>query len=1153
MNKFQTPYLNRYAMMKFIRRALTAKTFIACASGIFTVVTFQSAVAAVNLAATPVFLKESVDPNLMFIFDDSGSMGWEFMPDSISGELSLSADDNGPIRWSGGRLRVNNFWYYSSRVNTIYYDPDTKYRPPFKPDGSGRLPDVDFNNAWTNGYSETGAVDLSVRYPTTRFTYEDSAFYYLFSGSQQCEDQPKNNACYSLVFLNNETREEQQNFANWYSYYSTRVFASRAGISEAFFDLPDNIRLGYGAINSGEIIIDEVDTRTLISGVRPYTETRREQFLSWLQSKAVSGGTPLRRALKDGGEYYSRTDNRGPWGNEPGVNDASAHVECRQSYTILMTDGIWNGISPNVENVDGTAGPSHTNPKPGGNDFNYQAVSPFADNHSNTLADVAMEYWKTDLRPTLADRVPTAGIDEAFWQHMTTFTIGLGVEGSISESDAFAAISTGAQINWPQPSANAGSENIDDLLHAAVNGRGGFASAQNPEEFSQEISSFLETVIARAQTSASSAAVSAAVLRTDTLGFFAGFRSDDWSGTLSAFNFESGETIWDAEETLHNTLPSNRVIYTNNGSDTITLGSMAVLSQQQQDALNADPENPGSLDGLGQKRIDWIRGDTNAHPTFRTRDFTSEAGTTVTRLLGDIVNANPLFVGTPNYGFRRLPGTEGSTYGSFRSGTDYQNRTKALYVASNNGLLHVFDSEDGEELFAYLPGELLNTRGGSGSAQISELMSSNYTHRYFMDGSPSTLDAYIEVDGEQKWRTVMLGSMGAGGRTVFALDITDPDGFSENNVLWEFTHPDLGYGVTNAQIARLPDGTWAAIFGNGYNGEDEKASLFVVDLANGTLIKQIETGAGSNVNSNGLSTPVLTTFPETDGITRYVYAGDILGNVWRFNLTGTNTNQWSPTKLFTAVGPENNSQPITAAPRVTFNPSNLDELIVVFGTGSFIRNGDDAFDEIQSLYGIRDDLQQNGLVRSDLLEQTITSQSEVQVARADGTGNNTFTVRNTSSNKATNEQGWYLDLIVGTAKSGERVISQPTFPFGLVPDRVRLSTVIPDSDPCSTGRTGFIVDLNVLTGAAPDSPVFDLDGDGTFNTGDIPSGGGDGNPSGVQNGDGTQTTTIIDSTGNTELVVNDPTQTDPTDPCESGLCIRTLEESIGRQTWEQLR
>ena len=609
------------------------------ASLLFSLATTQAAFAQVNLASVPLFLKESVDPNLMFVFDDSGSMGWRYMPDNLGGD-------------------ANENWYYSSDVNKIYYDPDVTYLPPYKPDGSGRYPNSSYTSAPVNGFDPNSGTDnLSTYIRFDQIGSIEEGFYMDLIQSPQCIANPKVNSCFNTVLLNNATADVKQNYANWFSYYSTRDKAAKSGITEAFFNLPENIRVGYGAINVNNNTIDGVaDTDTIVSGVRPYTSARRQQFLTWLHGKSVSGGTPLRTALKDIGEYYSRSDNQGPWGATPGTNDTTAQVECRQSFSILMTDGIWNGGSPSVGNVDNTAGPSYTNPDPDGDDFSYTAVSPFADSHSNTLADVAMEYWKNDLRTDLANKVPTGTVDPAFWQHMVTFTIGLGVVGDISEADATAAIASGDQITWPEPDDNRSPENIDDLLHAAINGRGGYASAQDPGAFTLAIQEFLGDLTARAQTSASSAAVSSAVLRTESLGFFAGFRSEDWSGTLTGFNFDQGSEIWNAETVLANTTPANRTLITHNGTSGVELAfsstsSLSNLSTNQQQALNADPTLASTVDNLGYKRLAWLHGDTNADSSFRSRETIDQSGASVTRLLGDIINANPQFVGKSNFGY----------------------------------------------------------------------------------------------------------------------------------------------------------------------------------------------------------------------------------------------------------------------------------------------------------------------------------------------------------------------------------------------------------------------------------------------------------------------------------------------------------------------
>jgi type IV pilus assembly protein PilY1 len=1129
---------------KRISRTPSAKkTLHAVAAMALSLVTFQSALANVNLATAPVFLKESVDPNLMFIYDDSASMSREYMPDSIANDLSF---------FLNFRTRV---WYYSSQVNKVYYDPDIIYRAPFKPDGTGRRDANDFENAWFDGYTENGNANLNESYPTARVNWNNSAFYYDFDSTVNgCDANPKNDNCYSIVFLTNESDEQKQNFANWYAYYRTRAFASRAGISEAFFDLPQSIRLGYGALGSDDQDIDGEGMDTIISGVRPYTSARRTEFLTWLQGKETNlGFTPLRTSLEDAGEYYSRTDNQGPWGGTPGTNDTTPQIECRPSYTILMTDGVYNGGSPSVGNADKTAGPSHSRPGSAVVDYTYQVVSPFAGDRSNTLADVAMKYWKTDLRSDLPNKVPTEGVDEAFWQHMTTFTIGLGVEGTVSESDAFAAINSGANITWPDPldDINDTTDRIDDLLHAAVNGRGGFASAQNPDQFSREIEGFLDTVVARAETTASAAAVSSAVLRTESAGFFAGFRSTDWSGTLTGFNFNAGEQIWDAEEKLREADPATRNVLTHNGSNGVTLADIDDLSDDQRDALNANPEVENTPDNLGSERIDWIRGKTNVPDSFRSRTFTPEGEDPVLRLLGDIVNANPLFVGTPNFGYSRLPGDEGQTYGAYRSTGSYQNRAQAIYVAANDGMLHSFDSETGEELFAFMPGELLNPSAGSFYAQISSLMSPNYTHRYFMDGTPTSSDAYIDVNGDLGWKTVLVGSMGAGGRSVFAIDITDPDSVDSQDVIWEFSHPDLGFGVADPQIARLPNGDWAAIFGNGYNGTDDAASLFVVNLEDGSLIKQIETGVGSSESSNGLAAATLTNFPATGAIANHAYAGDLAGNLWRFDLTGNDSNNWSAQKLFTATDPDGDNQPFTVAPRLTVNPSNLDELMISIGSGSFLRSDDDVDRQIQTLYTISDDLVRSELDRNDLAQQTITKQDSITVTRADDSGDNEFTVRETSSNSLDGKPGWFLDLVFDGEKTGERVVSRANYPFGIFPDRVRFSTLIPDQNPCSSGRRGFIIDLKLVSGKAPEDPVFDLNSDGIFNDGDTISGDFEYAPAGIDVGEGAEIRTV--AADDSEAFITDQFKIDKDEPCTSAFCGRALNNSIGRQSWEQLR
>jgi type IV pilus assembly protein PilY1 len=345
--------------------------------------------------------------------------------------------------------------------------------------------------------------------------------------------------------------EEIQNFANWYTYYRSRILASRGGVSRAFAQQGEGMRVGYSTINAGWSTVDGIGTSKVVRGVRRFTGPDRTAFFDLLYDRDIpAAGTPLRQTLQAAGNYYYRTDNRGPWGAVPGTNDTTAHLQCRQSYSILMTDGYWNGSdpSPSVGNSDNSNGPTHT--APDGSTFQYVPADPYRDGRSNTLADVAMHYWKNDLRTDLANEVPTSPQNEAFWQHMVTFGVGLGVTGSVDPQDAWDAVTNGTAISWLDPYSTNPAK-IDDLLHAGLNSRGGFFSAADPETFANELSGVLDAIVARVESSATASAASTAVLQSDTMLYTAGFRSGDWSGMMLAYDILPGGVLggvaWDAE------------------------------------------------------------------------------------------------------------------------------------------------------------------------------------------------------------------------------------------------------------------------------------------------------------------------------------------------------------------------------------------------------------------------------------------------------------------------------------------------------------------------------------------------------------------------------------------------------------------------------
>jgi len=389
-----------------------------------------------------------------------------------------------------------------------------------------------------------------------------------------------------------------------------------------------------------------------------------------------------------------------------------------------------------------------------------------------------------------------------------------------------------------------------------------------------------------------------------------------------------------------------------------------------------------------------------------------------------------------------------------------------IYVGANDGMLHAIradsgDTASGKEIFAYIPAGVYD--------KLSRLTATAYDHTYYVDGPPNSGDAYW--DGS--WKSVLVGGLGGGGKSIYALDITDPDGFGASDVLWEYSDAaDLGNTYSQPQIARLANGEWAAIFGNGYNSTSDQAFLYIVKLSDGTLLKKIPAG---NATGNGLSTPVLYDI-DSDGITDAVYAGDLLGNLWKFDLSSATSSSWAigngGDPLFAATNDNGTTQPITSQPAV--GGHNSGGVLVYFGTGRYLASTDPGDTTVQSFYAIWDKDTSGTVDRSQLQEQTITAE----------TTEFGFDIRETSDNTvdwAGGKRGWYMDLTPPSGiASGERIVSKPLIKY----DRVIFVTVLPSSDQCTAGGSSWIMELELMTGGRTTLSAFDFDGDGDFDSDD---------------------------------------------------------------------
>lgn len=1062
-----------------------------------------------DLSSSPQFVSVGVPPNLMFTTDDSGSMTFDYMPanplsrqfsndtaylfpDVPSATYESSVYTNRTIPTFDEDDLVNAY-YRSARNNKIYYDPAITYEPWYEYDGT-QMADADPTAAEWNPKSTTdlGTYDLTSEkddvdahwsflgsddisgypvdvdckdddyedgdtngdngcddteetfWPMVYWIYDDSGDDDVYNIDNYTRVEIRGSDLYidgsnaSLSELNNlisgdrtadSIEAEKKNFANWFQYYRSRVLAARAGIGKSFVDLDDNVRVGFARINRVDGGSSNLD------GVRPFDSDGRERFYDLLYTFPARGGTPLRKAAKNVGEYFKSTGNKGPWSESPGIedDDEGTHLSCRQSYHILLSDGYWGGGSPSVGNSDNTSGSAIS--KPSGASYTYSPTSPFKDSYSNTLADVAMEYWKTDLRSDLPNRVPTNNIDSAFWQHLTTFGVGFGVEtDSVSPDDAFDAISSGDDITWPDTDDDGQNDpgKIDDLLHFAVNGRGGFFSAADPARFAAELANVLKEIVARSDAT-TSVALASPRLVSGFLNYRAEFDSENWTGDVAGLEPLSGKVKHTASDNLAGMSVSERNIITFDPVNGSGVPFKSGESGNVDTRVMADADASWAAGDL----IDYLRG-SDALEGGQFRDRTSR--------LGDIVNSRVVFSGGGNEGWSGVNSDYLDYVGKDKndsrdcdevSGTCEYDREDTIFVGANDGMLHAFDARTLEEFFAYVPSTLHH--------KLHRLAEPGYSHEFYVDGQTAVGDAYI--DGS--WGTYLVGTLGAGGRGVFALDVTDPKNFKKEDVLWELSaedlgdggNPELGHTFSDPVITRLEDGTWVAIFGNGYNSDSGQARLFVVDLKEGDVLKTLALGdvPADADPANGLSGVESWRDPATGSFVKRIYAGDLEGTMWRvdFDSSEPSTASGMGNGLFT----DPDGQAITATPTLGNHPSG--GVMVYFGTGKFFEVGDKNDVSLQTAYAIRD---QNAEVdSSELAENTLSSPVIIDgistrevVATGPGTG------------------GWSIDLTVGGTKKGERVLIKPQLKFG----KLIFASYEPVDDACTPGgaQRTFLVD-----------------------------------------------------------------------------------------------
>ncbi len=973
------------------------------------------------------------------------------------------------------------------------------------------------------------------------------AYYYRFNTSLSgClgSNDINNESCYERVFVTANSgiggTDERQNFANWYSFYRNRALATLSAASLAFFDLSPAVRLTWQGLGNCKSLNGGDTSNCKDNKFREFSSTHKGQFYDWLKSVSFNQSTLLPEAMKRAGEFLKGDV---AWRKFPQTSAGSSNpvYACRPSYHVAMTDGFWNSTTADP---DGYQQDQNNISLPDGKQYSGQ--HPFYDSTTQTLADLAMHYWATDLRPGVDNGVPAyipfksgnenddywdPRNDPATWQHMVNFMMGLGLTESLNnasvpwgggtfEGTGYTALKNGT-ANWPAASSGS-SNNVYDLWHAAINSRGEFFSVDSPDAMVQAFKEIMSRISERNGTAASPAINSGQLEEVgDSLvsySFQTYYYSDEaWAGDLKGFtkrrqiNSVTGqyevvtEQDWSARNNLEERTTARNILMAGSGStglqsftwgnagDADTAGTLASL-------LRSDPDNvasPNNTAADAEKRLEFLRGSRDDEGTlFRTRSS----------ILGDMVSSKPVSVRGARYLTGYANSVERNTsYGTFL--TTQQTRTPHIYVGANDGMLHAFNALTGVETFAFVPTAVF--------PNLHRLTGKTYSHQFYVDGTPVVADAYITVGGTKQWRTVLVGTLRAGGKGLFALDITDP---ANPRRLWEFSDASipavdgtnnrvrLGYSFPQPTIARLHNGKWAVVTGNGYDSDGNthgRAALLIIDLETGALTKSIEVQGASGV-ANGMSSPRLADM-NVDGIADYAYVGDMQGNLWRFNLTpdrdvgngnpftreATESSavesdfvaSYGGKPIFKAVAAGGQPQPITAAPNIVRHPSRLGYLILV-GTGKYYETPDKSGTvESQSVYGIWDtntrstsgDETGPGGVTTGTLAR---SQLQKQTFEPDVTNPNIRTLTRNPVNWAIppataagtwtdndgHKYGWYFDL----TQQGEMVIENMTL-FG---QTLLLQALVPEDDPCNNGVANWTYGIDTQTGGRTRHHIF---------------------------------------------------------------------------------
>ena len=812
---------------------------------------------------------------------------------------------------------------------------------------------------------------------------------------------------------------ELQNFANWFTYYRKRKLMLAGAMGQVLSQLP--------SIHGGSVFLDSPSPITMYDFASPVASQNWQMVLGPMYTMVTNSGTPTRTAL-------------GYAGAQMMTNKSIIQFACQRNAAMVLTDGY----------ADNSGGPRVGSY----NKATYTGTPPYTTTYSNTLADIAAYYYTTNLRSDLlagqvaydtSDTSPNA--DKNRNLHMNTYAMTLGAIGNIYGTGLASALNPYANPpTWTNPSGQDPTA-IDDLWHATINGRGTMMTATDAATAAATVQAAILDVIIKSGSQSAVAVSKVNLTPGNSEAYVSSYQVNGWFGDVQAFSVDSttadissGTPLWDGQALLDARTPASRLIVTMDGANGPEPFETANLSAATLDLLNLSTSPADNANVLA-----YLRGARNLEgTTYRKR----------LHLLGDIVYSEPEVVAGAAARYTD------SGYAAFA--TAVASRQGVLYVGAGDGMLHAFNTSTGAEMWDYIPSFVLPS--------LKNLASPSYAHQFFVDGSPVSGDVdfgnTLGGSGTPDWHTLLVGGLRAGGNGFYALDVTSPVASSEvdlaTKVLWEFPNSstpttvadNVGMSFGKPVIAKIDGYGWVVMVTSGYNNTagDGLGHLFVLNAKTGALIADVPTSAGTAVSPSGLGQiSAFAANAQVDATTSAVYGGDLLGNVWRFNLSGDDST-WTAVKLASLADASGNTQPITTAPELSNITTNAGKKrVVLVGTGKLLSAADMATTSVQSFYGLVDDMTSTPLIASPV---------RAALGQDTATINGTKRVITGTVDYAT-QKGWYIDL-PGT---GERISTDPIGAFGAI----MFTSNQPSTAGCASNS--YLYAISMVTGTELPPPV----------------------------------------------------------------------------------